>query len=338
LFCLAFVLAAVLAAATSDTGQRNVDLRYDVYVGDETHPVNTGVVWLLRYSWNGPVWVQVGAILEGRATIAFDSGVMPRLTHYDARYDDHYVIAFELPDAQWYVSRSIDSKRFFSDLPNAIETIGTVTEGARGAPSALGLSQSVTRTITLTNEDGTPAKNVALSVNVRVSNQDHCGVEQGPEIGSFETDQAGNLTLHAPPEPLFIGVDFYSSVGGRFTRESGIVVGADRDIVIRRTWRIAPKVVALKIVDAAGRPEAGRVIESQRRASTCGPHFGPVGTTDSHGVATMSLRPLEVDRMWVDLPGPRRRTLTAAEQKQLFTSGSVTIHVRADGLDSVGRP
>jgi hypothetical protein len=327
LFCLAFALAAVLAVATPDTEHRSVDLCYDVYVGDETHPVNTGVVWLLRYSWYGPVRAQIGAILEGRATIAFDSSVMPRLTHYDALWDDHYVIAFELPDAQWYISRPVNSKRFFSDLPGAIETIGTVAKGARGAPPALGLARSDVRTITLLNEDGTPAKEISLSVSAHVSNQDHCGTEQGPELGSFETNQIGVMTFHAPPEPLYIGVDFYSGVAGRFSREFGIVVGTGRDIAIKRTWHIPVRDVVLTIVDATGRPEASRVIESEVRANTCGTLVWPAATTDSRGVARFSVRPFEVDRMWVDLPGPRRRTLTAPEQERLFTSGSATIHV-----------
>jgi hypothetical protein len=233
-----------------------------VYVGDETRPVNTGVVWLLRYSWYGPVRVQIGAILEGRATIAFDSSVLPRLTQYDARHDDHYVIAFELPDAQWYISRPVNGKRFFSDLPGAIETIGAVADGARGSPPALGLAQSDARTITLKNDDGTPAKNVNVPVSFHVSNQDHCGTEQGPELGTFETNQTGVITLHAPPEPLFIGVDYYSSVGGRFRRESGIVVGANRDITILRTWHIPPRDVEPTHVDSKGSPDAGRGIES----------------------------------------------------------------------------
>ncbi|HEY7981900.1 MAG TPA: hypothetical protein VID19_10495 [Candidatus Eremiobacteraceae bacterium] len=315
MFCLALALAAVL------------DLQYDVYVGDETQPVNTGVVWLLRYSWYGPVWVQVGAIAEGRASIAIDTGAVPGLTDRDARRDDHYVVAFELPDAQWYVSRPVDNKRFVSDVPAAIATVGTVVEGARGAPPALGLARSDARTITLLNVDGTPAKNVTLEVSVHVSNQDHCGAEQGPELGKFETDQAGVITLHAPPEPLFLGAEYFNDVGGRLHQESGIIVGSSRDIAIKRTWNLPAEVVALTVLDNLGRPEAGHVVESKIRADTCGAHFGPVGTTDAHGVAKVSLKRLAVDQVWVDLPGARRRTLTPAEMQMLFSRGSATIHV-----------
>lgn len=327
MIALAFALAAVLVVASPQTTSSSVDLRYDVYVGDETQPVNTGAVWLLRYSWYGPVWERVGAIVEGRATIAFDSSVMPRLTHYDARHDDHYVIAFELPGAQWYVSRPVDSKRFFSDVQAAIETIGTVAKGTRGAPPALGLARSDARTITLLNEDGTPAKEVSLSVSAHVSNQDHCGAEQGPELGEFESNRAGVFSLRAPPEPLYIGANYYSSVGGRFTLHSGIIVGSNGAITIRRTWNLPAEIVALRVVDSLGRPEKGGIVETQVRSDMCGAQFGPGGTTNARGVARISLKPLAIDQMWVDLPGSRRRTLTQIEQESLFAHKSLTIHV-----------
>jgi hypothetical protein len=327
LFCLSFALAAVLAVATPDTEHRSVDLRYDVYVGDETHPVNTGVVWLLRYSWYGPVRAQIGAILEGRATIAFDSSVMPRLTHYDALHDDHYVIAFELPDTQWYISRPVNGKRFFSDLPGAIETIGTVAKGARGAPPALGLARSDVRTITLLNEDGTPAKEISLSVSAHVSDSDHCGTEQGPQLGEFESNRAGVFSLRAPAEPLFLGAEYYVSVGGRFALQSGIVVGTGRAITLRRKWNLPTEVVALRVVDPLGRPEKGGIVVSTLRSEMCGNPVGPVETTNARGVARIALKPLAINQMWVDLPGARRRTLTQVELTSLFVHRSLTIHV-----------
>jgi hypothetical protein len=324
---LAFALAAVLEIASPQTGSSSVALLYDVYVGDETQPVNTGAVWLLRYSWYGPVWQRVGAIVEGRATIAFDSSVMPRLTHYDARYDDHYVIAFELPGAQWYVSRPVDSKRFFSDVQAAIETIGTVAKGARGAPPALGLARSDVRTITLLNEDGTPAKEISLSVSAHVSDSDHCGAEQGPELGEFESNRAGVFSLSAPAEPLFLGAEYYVSVGDRFALQSGIVVGTGRAITLRRKWNLPTEVVALRVVDPLGRPEKGGIVVTTLRSEMCGAPVGPVETTNARGVARISLKPLAIDQMWVDLPGARRRTLTQVELESLFLHRSLTIHV-----------
>jgi hypothetical protein len=324
----ALAIATVLATAAPIAAPKSVSLRYDVYVGDTTHPAVAGLVWLFRYSWDdGFDRKRIGMIREGTAAIDFDSDVLPQLTDPVALSSDGFVVAFELSGAQWYLSRPINPMHFFTDLPAAIETIGNTSSGGQGAPSAIGLVPSANRTIRFVNEDGTPAKSMRVGLAIHVSNANHCGVEEGPAFGEYQTDDAGVISFESPPVPLMLGVRYYSDDRGVYFAEAGLLVGTERDIVLRRTWTLPSHGYMLTVEDMNGHPVANRWIEEQIRTYRCGAWWGGAGKTDSRGVARLKLQHLSVASLWVDLPDNKRRTLSPLEQHDLFSRGSLTIQI-----------
>jgi hypothetical protein len=323
----ALAIASFLATAPPITAPKSVSLRYDVYVGDTTHPAVAGLVWLLRYSWYGLQQQRIGLIRDGSATIAFQSDIMPNLERPNKSADDHYVAAFELSGAQWYLSRPIDPNHFFSDLPAAIETIGSTLDGGPGAPRSIGLAQSDMRIITLLNEDGTSVRSYSVGVAVHISNQNHCGMEEGPSLGNRVTDSGGTFFVQSPPIPLTLDLEYFTTRGGQYYLRRGLVVGTARDMVIRRTWNLPYRAVKLKVVEAAGTPVRGLEVEAQYRAENCGAVLSRPGTTDINGVASLSIQQLAIEEIWMKLPSGARRTLTALEQHLLFSRGSLTIRI-----------
>jgi hypothetical protein len=322
----ALAIASVLATAAPSSAPTSVSLRYDVYISDPTHPAVAGLVWLQRYGWNGGSLKRIGTIREGTATIDFDSDILPRLAHPDPLWDDHFVVAFELSGAQWYLSRPVDPNHFFADLPAAIESIGAVTDGGPGAPRAIGLTLSATRTFTFLNDDGSPAKIGPVDMYVHVSDANHCGIEEGPSLGEFHPDQNGVVSLRSPPVPLFVGATYFRDERGAFTEDFRTFVGRAQTKVLRRTWQLPYQTLWLTVLDASGRPASGLAVESQVRAVMCG-SAGARAVTDSRGVATLSLQHLIVSRIWIDLANGAERSLTPQEQHLLFSRGSLTIRV-----------
>jgi hypothetical protein len=323
----ALAIAAVLATSAPVLAPTPISLRYDVYVGDPTHPAVAGLVWLQRYGWNGGSLKRIGTIREGTASIDFNSDILPRLTHPDPLWDDHFVVAFELSGAQWYLSRPVDPMHFFSDLPAAIETLGRTSDGGPGAPRAIGLAPSTIRTFTFLNDDGTPARIRSVDVAVHVSDANHCGVEEGPSLGSFQPDQKGVISLRSPPVSLFIGATYYKDDGGAYREDFRTFVGAAQSKVLRRTWQIPYQTVALTVLSEGGAPAAGIGVESQVRANMCGRVIGGEAMTDTHGIATLRLQHLIVYRVWIELPGNKERMLTPLEQHLLLSRGSLTIRI-----------
>ncbi len=323
----ALAMATVLATAAPTPGPRSVSLRYDVYVGDTTHPAVGGVVWLLRYSRYGLQLQRIGLIRDGSATIAFQSDIMPDLDHPNKSADNHYVAAFELSGAQWYLSRPIDPNSFFVDLPVAIETIGNTLDDGPGAPRSIGLAEPDLRIITLLNEDGTPVASKSVGLAVHVNNVNHCGMEEGPDLGGRVTDGGGRIFVRSPPLPLTLDALFFSARSDGYYIRRGIVVGTARDVVIRRTWNLPYRSVALKVFDAAGKPVKGLDVEAQYRSDMCGAVLGRPGTTDASGVARLSVQQLAIGEIWTKLPSGATRTLTAPELHLLFSRGSLTIRI-----------
>jgi hypothetical protein len=323
----ALAIATVLATAAPTPAPQSVSLRYDVYVGDTTHPAVAGLVWLLKYSWYGYDRKRIGAIREGTAAIDFSSDILPRLTHPDKRYDDNYIVAFELSGAQWYLSRPVDPLQFFSDLPAAVETIGNTNSGGPGAPRTIGLAPSAIRTFTFVNEDGTPAKDMRVGSAIHISNGNHCGNEEGPDFGNYQTDDAGVIAFESPPAPLMLSVPYFFVSDGLYFADYELLVGSKSHAVLRETWTLPFQNVTLAVDDASGHPVANRVIEEQMRTLRCGASWGGAGKTDARGVAKLKLQHLSVASLWVDLPDGKRRTLSPLEQHLLFSRGSLTIRI-----------
>ncbi|HLJ82782.1 MAG TPA: hypothetical protein VKT51_01235 [Candidatus Eremiobacteraceae bacterium] len=327
MFGAALAITTVLATAAPTPAPRSVSLQYDVYVGDTTHPAVGGLIWLQRYGLNGVSLQRIGTIREGTASIEFNADIVPQLRHPDPRWDYHFVVAFELSGAQWYFSRPVDMMHFFSDVPAAIETIGKASDGGRDAPRAIGLAPSTTRTLTFENEDGTPAKGMRVGLAVHLNNANHCAVEQGPNLGYFRTDDSGVVSFESPPAPLTVGVRYYSDIRGEYFAEVELLVGSERDIVVRRTWTLPFQRVSLKVEDVSGKTVAGQWIEQRIRTHQCGVWSGRAGRTDPQGIAEMRIQPLSVDSMWVLLPGDKERLLTPLELHLLFSRGSLTIRI-----------
>ncbi len=320
-------IVGALATAATISAPKPVSLHYNVYVGDPSHPVLDGRVWLLRYSWYGTARERIGTIREGMATIEFDRDVMARLDQPANSHDDFVLAAIELPSNVWYMSREVDPNRFFSDLPAAIKTIGaSVNVGPAGTP-AIGLMPTVKRTITLLNDDGSAATGRWVGISEHVSDENRCAAEEGPFLGSFESDHAGIISIRTTLAPLFLSVRYFENVGGLYNEEFHVIVGPVPDIVVRRTWELPEKSVTLTVHDATGRPAAGHLIETQIRAETCGGVSGGSATTDADGAANLTLEHLAIQLIWVDLPGGQKRTLTQAEMHVLFARGSLTIRL-----------
>lgn len=317
------VALLVVSPAAKPIPHRVVRASYIVSIGSPSNRVRSGTVWLQSYSWNGGDKFKIGTIVDGATTISLSDALSPTLINPLDGSHDNWVILFQIGSSLWYETPTLNHHTLFSNFASAVNSLGKAKTSGR--TTALVLRAPSKRTITFRNLDGTPVARSTVGVALHVSDDDHCGVEQGPSIGDYRTDPNGRLTLTYPPQPLALAIGhFEPNVPGWWYEL--IVVGSEKSITVRRNFRFpAWSTWQVTVKQPDGKPVPGALVSSYFNAG-CGQAGGAEAKTDSSGHASLRVAPALTGWVDVSLDG-RHHQLTGHERALLEKTGHVEVRL-----------
>ena len=324
-------IAALIVSLAVGSAPSSADGDYRVYVGSTAAQVDTGTVWLFMYSWNGSEQAAVGLISNGAVHIHFDHHSMYLLDEAhraDGNHDDHYKFLIELPDQQWYVTRTIKYRELFRRWRQAIDGLGR-TRVAPDGTTILLLPAPSMRTITLLRANGSPAANMSVDLALHISDANHCGVEEGPSLGRYKTDRSGTFTIVEPPSLLYLGAPYVRGVESHWV-QFDTIIASQRHVTVRRAWGLPPRAswrVALRGLD--GFPIAGADVSGYEEIG-CGGAFEFL--TDRAGVARTRFIPQVLGWVSVTATGGSR-FLTDEERARVARTGELKLDWPSPGGD-----
>ncbi|MBN1424728.1 hypothetical protein JXA88_09230 [Candidatus Fermentibacteria bacterium] len=331
---LCFALCASILVGVSWSEGESVDMSLRLAVGPTAAPVTSGTVWLLHYGWGRLDSVRLAEIGTEPIRIALtpqrrDSMIPPKL------HTEGCVAAIELPGPTWYRTADVSRADLIRDFKTVFWALGEKVEDESGPPTLL-LRDHPLRVLRLLDLEGNPVGGKEVEVSVYLTDKNHCGHHHGLRVGTFRTDDLGEVSLHAPLVDLYLDrVRYFEDEGSgpwgrRFSGCEGLRLGPDPVVTLQRAWDLPSLDVSVQVWDSAGEPVREILLGHCLRASECGCNCGTLWQTDQHGVIRASLRPGDTEQIWlsrVSRGAEKDRPLTDDEIRRLFDEGSLTIRL-----------
>jgi hypothetical protein len=310
-------------------------LRYRFAIGDRSHGVSSGSVWLYSYSWYGLLSTKLANIENGVAEIPLDTEKI-RSALDPHPNTDAYVLVLQFPQNVWFRSPDISPEFIWKELLPNLNTLGQSAALADG-DTLLILPAPVKRRITLLHEGGRPAVNASVSVSIYLYDSNHCGAHTGLPLGNHLTDRTGTIEITAPLVPLYLDdIIYYESngqgpAGQAYALNSGLKLGSQLEVVVRKAWGFSGSAdlpeqeFDLLIVDSGGAPLPDVDVDETLRANVCGAVNGSIGRTDSAGRAHFRLVPQLVAKLELSRANETPRPLSVDELQEVFTRRTLAI-------------
>ena len=340
---------ALLASGLADT---SVPKLPRVFLGDTSHPVVYGEVWLVENGWGQYPGIRVAAIRDGRMEpdlsieypecsadgqacvlavgVADKPPAGPELTEAGTAYGtgpSELSQRFPL----WYLSARIEEAEDPAGWAPALLAMG------RAESDGVILPKPEKRTVRLLDPDGRPHAKALARVALFGANNNHCGAAVGFPLGEFVSDAKGQFTLTSTRGPLALSLPHFveqsgGPAGTAYAPRNDIVTGPDTEITIKRLWTLPEREYTVTVRLAGGAPLAGVRLNGCLWDPPCGAPCGPVGgtaATDSAGVARFRDRDLRSLRnlSLTDSSG-KMMYLNLAELRELLTTGRVSVEWR----------
>lgn len=309
--------------------------RYHFAIGDRSHEVSSGSVWLYSYSWYGLQSLKLADLQNGVAEISVDTEKIRRQLNPHPN-TDAYVLVLQFPQNIWFRSPDISPESIWKDFRPSLDSLGQST-AQPGGDTLLILPAPAKRRITLLHEDGRPVVKTRVSVSMYLYDSNHCGSHTGLPLGNPITDGTGTVEVTAPLLPLYLdNVIYYENkgpgpAGPAYEANAGLKLGSEIALVVRKAWNFAGRMdlpeqgFDLRVVNPEGAPLPGVEIDEMDRANTCGAANGSVGQTNSAGVAHIRLVPQIVANLQLSRANQKPRPLSIAELRELFATRRLTI-------------
>jgi hypothetical protein len=243
-----------------------------VYLGGSANPAASGHVWLVANCWGYYPGVLVATVRNGR----LENRPVKQARCWEDAYDYKVVVGiseravadpsrsevedgyrfFESGDylrqfAAIYVSAPLGKAKLGADWPAALSGLG---DG-----DSLFLPRPARRTIRLLFPDGSPLKGATFAVALYGTSQNHCGAAAGIDLGSFQTDAGGEVSLVAANAPLALRRHYWEEEGGgaRLVGRDSVITDSGQAITVRKWWDLSEYDYRATIETRSGDPIAG---------------------------------------------------------------------------------
>jgi hypothetical protein len=258
-----------------------------VCLGDETHAVTSGVVWVMANGWNGFDQARAAVIRDGALHLTGWSGlpadwknwseglrilVGVSTRHVDEPAEARMSTPYQ-PDNYrsypfWYTTRVLRADELSADLEEALGEAGEMH--AR----TLVLPRYRRRDLLLGYPYGQPLVGAKVPVYLFGWDRNHCAHHFGLPLGEYVTDAKGRIRFNAPPDHLYLQVRFFNEVhagpaGLAYELGEGVQVPAYDRVSIGMIWRIPQHHYEVKIPAEAAEAHAV-LVGCQRNACGAG--------------------------------------------------------------------
>lgn len=317
-------------------------------VGAPPARVISGEVWVIANCWGTYPGVLVGTIRDGQIYAregiqyprywdqAFDYRVLVAVSNEPASTSaatfegDAYGFANERPAylhpfPDIYLSPPLARQRLGKNWRDALEKMGQATGDVLVLPAPL------RRTIRFNYPDGRPLAGVQVYISLYGSNENHCGVPVGIQLGGFKTDSDGEISFTATSSAVAISKGYFETKSGgpagtMFTWQSYLIVDGGQHAFVKQLWELPEYEYTLSLLASDNRPIAHVRLTGCDNFDGCGTGCGPVRApeSDERGVLRFRGSDLREQRSLtlVNAAG-QERALTDSEMNQLL----ITHHI-----------
>jgi hypothetical protein len=317
-----------------------------ILAGVPPEPVVSGAIWLIANRWGAYPGVLVATIQDGalhaRTGIqfppyweqAFDYKVLVAVSNHptapapSANEDSAYEVGPQPPAylngfSDIYVSPPLAAQQLGKNWQQALQEVG------RTSGDALVLPPPLRRTIRFEYPDGKPLARAQVYIALYGSNQNHCDVPVGIELGGFKADSKGEISFTATNSAIAIHKGHFEQESGgpagiMYTFHPDVIVNCDQHIILKRLWDLPQREYVLRLRTPDNHAVAHARLNGCDNFDGCGTGCGPlVGSPESDGQGVMRFRQQDLREKWsltlVNAAGQERR-LTDSEMNKLLTT------------------
>jgi len=290
-----FVTLAVVCLAAPLTGQTSRTALEPYRFTIAGAPVAEGELWLYYYGWGYVEHQRLGEVRDGETDLRPTADAVLAGADIPANVEA-VLVALHVPGTGWYQVLDV-GHRPGPTTPMAPLPKGQVPLGPGGL---VDLAPPVRQRLRLLNPDGSPRAGQAMTVEIYLSRENHCGVHRTFEGTDtrFEltTDADGVAEVTAPLGPLWLALPFYSERGGplgrRLTWQQGDRLPASTRHTIQRIWDPEPdRSFRVRVRRPDGSPAVSAELWVMDDANVCVPTWRRVGVADAEGNIAASFAP-----------------------------------------------
>ena len=334
-----------------------------VWLGDASHAVVYGEVWLIVNGWGDYPALRVGSIRDGK--LEPDAGLTdPECSDWGdgcklalgvAEKAPVTPSSMELESAYGTESAEL-SRRFpilylsarIEDVEETGDWLPALTSLGQAGPAGLVLPRPEKRSLRLLYPDGRPLQKAHVRVALFGANNNHCGMALGFPLGEFVSDGQGRIAVAAAPEPLALSITYFEEqadgpAGVAYARRTDVVTGPEKEITLKKVWTLGEREYAVTVRQAGGAPLEGVRLSGCAWNPPCGAGCGPVPeagvATDGAGVARFRDQDLRrLRNLTLTGAGGRTMYLSLGEMRELLSTARVSVEWREPPRPPQGAP
>ena len=320
-----------------------------MFLNDFAHPVVAGEAWLIANRWGAYQGVLVATVRNGKVETrqavqfpeyweqAFDYKLLlavadqpvgsPSSSVQDFAYGTVGRPEYLKHFATIYLSPPLTADKLGKDWPTQLQQMGHLSG------SDLILPAPARRTIRLLYPDGRPLGGAQVPISLYGSSENHCGVAVGLELGTYATNDNGELSIVAPDSALDLAIQYFEEkaegpAGNSFTVRQDLVVQGESRTTAKEWWTLPQHDYVVQLRTGKDQPIAHAHLTGCENFDGCGAGCGPISAPESDVWGIIGFRSEDLREMRsisvVSAEG-KERVLTNSEMHDLLTSYQVNL-------------
>jgi len=326
---LIVLCAAFQPVASKASAQR-------IFLNDFAHPVVAGEVWLIANRWGAYQGVLVATVRNGKVETrqavqfpeyweqAFDYKLLLAVADQPVGSPSSLVqdFAYGTVGRPEYLkhfsticlSPPLTADKLGKDWPTTLQQMGHLSG------SDLIMPAPARRTIRLLYPDGRPLGRAQVPISLYGSSENHCGVAVGIELGTFPTNDDGDVSVVAPDSALDLAVHYFEEraegpAGEAFSLRQDVVIKGESRTTVKELWALPQHDYVVRLSTGKDQPIVHAHLTGCENFDGCGAGCGPISAPESDVWGIIRFRS-------EDLRGMRSITVVSAEGKERVLTNS----------------